>query len=221
MHKQFFSFPARASWQVSYAVRRWQHILLEQKGKAGPRGGDHVRLAGLHPAGPTEDRDQRAALGEEQEPRQGMLRLGHMWEGGWGRKGREGPARQRGRWTRCAFSLMPTPGKAPPKGTCSRQFSSVQPLTCVRLFATPWTAACQASLSITYSQSLLKLMSTESVMPSNHLTLCRPLLLPPSIFPSIRIFSKESVLRIRWPKDWSFTLSSNPSNEYSKRRCSL
>ena len=110
---------------------------------------------------------------------------------------------------------------APPKGTCSRQFSSVQPLTCVRLFATPWTAACQASLSITYSQSLLKLMSTESVMPSNHLILCRPLLLPPSIFPSIRIFSKESVLRIRWPKDWSFTLSSNPSNEYSKRRCSL
>src|SRR5574338_710861 len=78
---------------------------------------------------------------------------------------------------------------------------------------TPWTAARQASLSITNSQSLLKLMSIESVMPSNHLILCRPLLLPPSIFPSIRVFSSESVLRIRWPKYWSFSI--NPSNEYS------
>ena len=81
--------------------------------------------------------------------------------------------------------------------------------------ATPWTAAHQASLSIDNSQSLLKLMSIESVMPSNHLILCRPLLLPPSIFPSIRVFSNESVLRIRWPKYWSFSLNISPSNEYS------
>ena len=94
-------------------------------------------------------------------------------------------------------------------------FSSVQLLSSVRLFATPWTAACQASLSITSSQSLLKLMSIESVMPSNHLILCHPLLLPPSIFPSISIFSNESVLRIRWPKYWSFSLNISPSNEYS------
>ena len=80
------------------------------------------------------------------------------------------------------------------------QFTSVQLLSCVQLFATPWTAALQASLSITNSQSLLKFMSIESVMPSNHLILCHPLLLPPSIFPSIRGFSNESVLRIRWPK---------------------
>ena len=94
------------------------------------------------------------------------------------------------------------------------QFSSVQSLSRVWLFATPWTAARHASLSITNSQSLLKLMSVESVMPSNHLILCRPLLLPPSIFPSIRVrFSNESVLCIRWPKYWSFSIS--PSNEYS------
>ena len=79
---------------------------------------------------------------------------------------------------------------------------------------TPWTAACQASLSITNSQRLLKLMSIESVMPSNHLILCRPLLLPPSIFPSIRVFSNESVLHIRWPKYWSFSFSISPSNEH-------
>ena len=79
---------------------------------------------------------------------------------------------------------------------------------------TPWTAAHQASLSITISQSLLKLMSFVSVMPSNHLVLCHPLLLPPSNFPSIRVFSKESVLHIRWPKYWSFSLSISPSNEY-------
>ena len=92
---------------------------------------------------------------------------------------------------------------------------SVQSLSCVHLFATPWTAACQASLSITNSWSLLKLMSIESVMPSNHLILCRPLPLPPSIFPSIRVFSNESVLRIRWPEYWSFSVSISPSNEYS------
>ena len=82
------------------------------------------------------------------------------------------------------------------------------------LFAILWTAACQASLSFTNSQSLFKLMSIESVMPSNHLVLCHPLLLPPSIFPSLRGFSSESVLRIRWPKYWSFSISISPSNEY-------
>ena len=83
------------------------------------------------------------------------------------------------------------------------------------LFATPWTAARKASLFITNSQSLLKLMSIESVMPSNHLILCSPLLLLPSVFPSITVFSNESVLHIRWPKDWSFSFSISPSNEYS------
>ena len=92
--------------------------------------------------------------------------------------------------------------------------SSVQLLSCVQLFATPWTAACQASLSITNSWSLLKLMSFESVMPSNHLILCRPLLLLPSIFPSIRVFSNKSVLYIRWPKYWSYSFSISPSNEH-------
>ena len=85
--------------------------------------------------------------------------------------------------------------------------SSDQSLSCVRLFATPWTAARQTSLSITNSRSLLKLMSIESVMPSNHLILCRPLRLLPSIFPSIRVFSSESVFHIRWPKYWSFSFS--------------
>ena len=93
--------------------------------------------------------------------------------------------------------------------------SSVQSLSHVQLFVTPWTATCQASLSIAKSLSLLKLMSIESIMPSNHLVLCRPLLLPPSIFPSIRVFSNESVLHIRWPKYWSFGFSISPSNEYS------
>ena len=91
--------------------------------------------------------------------------------------------------------------------------SSVQSLNCVRLLAAPRTAARQASLSFTNSRNLLKLTSIESVMPSNHLILCRPLLLP-SIFPSIRVFSKESVLRIRWPKYWSFNFNISPSNEY-------
>ena len=93
--------------------------------------------------------------------------------------------------------------------------SSVQSLSRVCLFTSPWTAARQASLSITNSQSLLKLMSIESVMPSNHLILCRPLLLPPSIFPRIRVFSNESALRIRWPRCWSFSFNISPSNEYS------
>ena len=94
------------------------------------------------------------------------------------------------------------------------QFSSVQLFSCVRPFATPWTAARQASPSITNSRSLLKLMSIESVMPSNHLILCHPLLLLPSIFPSIRIFSNESALCIRWPKNRSFSFSISPSNEH-------
>ena len=88
-------------------------------------------------------------------------------------------------------------------------------LSRVRLFVTPWTAACQASLSFTISQNLFKLMSVESVMPSNHLILCRPLLFLPSIFPSIRVFSNESALHIRWPKYWSFSFSISPSKEYS------
>ena len=93
--------------------------------------------------------------------------------------------------------------------------SSFQSLSHVRLFSTPWTTVHQASLSITNSRSLLRLMSIELVMSSNHLILCRPLLLLPSIFPSIRVFSSESVLWIRWPKDWSFSFSVSPSNEYS------
>ena len=96
----------------------------------------------------------------------------------------------------------------------SVQFSSVWLLSHVQLFVTPWIAAHQASLSISNSQRLRKLMSTETVMPSNHLILCRHLL-PPSVFPSIRVFSNESVLRIRWPKYWSFSFSISPSNEYS------
>ena len=97
----------------------------------------------------------------------------------------------------------------------SRPVSPVQLLSCVRLFATPWTAACQASLSITNSWRPPKPMYIELVMPSNHLIFCRPLLLPPSIFPSIRIFSSELVHCIRWPKYWSFSFSIIPSNEYS------
>ena len=93
--------------------------------------------------------------------------------------------------------------------------ATVQVLSHVWIFVTPWTAACWAPLSITNSQSLLKLMSIESVMPSNRLILCHPLLLPPSIFSSIRVFSNESVLCIRWPKYWSFSFSISPSNEYS------
>ena len=95
------------------------------------------------------------------------------------------------------------------------QFSSVQSLCCVQLFVTPWTEAHQASLSIANSRSLLKLMSMESVMPSNPLILCHPLLLLPSIFPSIRVFLDYSALRIRWPKYWSFSFNISPSNEHS------
>ena len=98
---------------------------------------------------------------------------------------------------------------------CILVFSSDQSLSLVRLFATPWAAAHQASLSIINSQNLPKLICIESVMPSNHLILCCPLFLPPSILSSIRLFSNESVLCIRWPKYWSFSFSISPSNEYS------
>ena len=94
------------------------------------------------------------------------------------------------------------------------QFSSVQSLSHVQLFATPWSAACQASLPITNSWSLLKLVSIESVMPFNHLILCLPILLLPSIFPSIRVFSNESSLHNRWPRYWSFNFNISPSNEH-------
>ena len=107
-------------------------------------------------------------------------------------------------WSRYDFPYLPS----------GFSNSSVQ-FSCVWLFATPWTSAHQASLSITNSWSLLKLMSIELVRPFNHLILCCPLLLLPSICPSIRVFSKESVLWIRWPKYWSFSLSISPSNEYS------
>ena len=96
------------------------------------------------------------------------------------------------------------------------QFSSVQSLSCVRLFVTPWTGTRQSSLYINNFQSLFKIMSIESVMPSNHFILGRPFLLLPSIFPRIRVFSNESVLLIRWLKNWSFSFSISPSNEYSR-----
>ena len=96
------------------------------------------------------------------------------------------------------------------------QFNSVQSLSCVQLFVTPWTAVWQVSLSITNSWSLLKLMSIKSVMPSNHLILCHPLLFLPSSFPSISVFSNELVLSIRWPNYWSLSFSISPSNEYSE-----
>ena len=98
----------------------------------------------------------------------------------------------------------------------SLQFSSVQSLSRVRLFVTPWIAACQASLSITNSRSLFRLTSIESVMPSSHLIFCLPLLLLPPIPPSIRVFSNESTLRMRWPKYWSFSFSISPSNEHPR-----
>ena len=101
-----------------------------------------------------------------------------------------------------------------PSHTVQNQFSSVQSLSCVRFFATPWTTACQASLSITNSCSLPKLMSIESVMPSSNLILCRPLLLLPSTFPIIRVFSNESALHTRWPKYWHFSFRISPSNEH-------
>ena len=109
------------------------------------------------------------------------------------------------------WSGVPLPS---PTMEYSVQFSSFQSLSCVRLFATPWTAACQELSSINF-RSLLRLMSIESVMPSNHLILCHPLLLLPSIVPNIRVFSNDLALHIRWPKYWSFSFSISPSNEYS------
>ena len=109
---------------------------------------------------------------------------------------------------------MPPPSRWPQVAS-SFQLSSAQALTRVRLFETPWTAACQAPLSITNFRSLLKLMTIASVMPSNHLILCRPLLLLLSIFPSIGVFSSESVLCIKWTKYGSFSFSISPSDEYS------
>ena len=103
-------------------------------------------------------------------------------------------------------------------GSCFRWRSDVEIYeinSSVQLFETPWTAACQTSLSITNSQGLLKLMPIELLMPSNHLILCHPLVLPPSIFPSIRVFSNESVLCIKWPKYWSFSFNISPSNDCS------
>ena len=109
-------------------------------------------------------------------------------------------------WTNASLCYFPL--------SLSVQFSSVQSLSCVWLFATPWITARQASLSITNSRSSLKLMSIEWVMPSSYLILCRPLLLLPPITPSIRVFSNESTLRMRWPKYWSFSFSISPSNEH-------
>ena len=114
--------------------------------------------------------------------------------------------------------LLGVRGSLPSGTVCACEVTSVivvQALSRVRLFATPWTAARRASLSITISQSLLRLLSIESVMPSNHLILCRPILLLPSIFPRSWVFSNESALLIRWPKYWSFSFSTSPSNEYS------
>ena len=105
--------------------------------------------------------------------------------------------------------------RRPTEAFSGNVFVVVQSVSHVQLFVTPWTAACQASLSFTISQSFLKLMSTESVMPSKHVILCHPLLLLPSTFPSIRVFSNESSLHIRWPKYWSVSFSISPSNAYS------
>ena len=129
------------------------------------------------------------------------------WRGGEGRKV-GGEFRREGSHV-CLWSIHADAWQRP------SQFSSVQSLSQVWLFATPWTVAHQASLFITNSQSLLRLMSIESVMPSNHLILCCSLLLLPSIFPSTRVFSNVSALHIRWPKYWSFGFSISPSNEYS------
>ena len=132
-----------------------------------------------------------------------MCEAFHIFQGGWSYGGPTGSS--------CQERSCPEGGHC----CCCYLFSSVQSLSCVQLFETPWTAACPVSLSITNSWSLLKLKSIESLMPSNHLILCHPLLLLPSIFPSIRVFSSESVFHIRWLKYWSFSFNISPSNEYS------
>ena len=114
------------------------------------------------------------------------------------------------------FEQTPGDSEGRKPGMLQSQFSSVQLLSRFQLFATPWIAAHQAFMSITYSQSLLRLMSIQLLMPPNHLILCLPLLLLPSILPSIMVFSNESVLPIRWPKYWNFSFSISPSNEYSE-----
>ena len=131
--------------------------------------------------------------------------LGHSWE----ERQRHVPTSRQNRNTSSEAMLVPY------LHLSKLSLSSVQSLSHVQLFATPWSVACQASLSITNCWSLLKLMSIESVTPSNHLILCHPLLLLPSIFPSIRVFSSESVPRIRWPKYWSFSFNISPYNEHS------
>ena len=121
-----------------------------------------------------------------------------------------------GETTRCWGSTQPVPSNRTDGNRHTGRWGravAVQPLSCVQLFETPWTAAHQASLSFTISRSLFKLMRTESMMPSNHLLLCHPLLLLPSIFPSIKIFSNELALCMRWPEFWNFSI--RPSNEYS------
>ena len=143
-----------------------------------------------------------------------VLPMGAPWLG---RESRRRGERGTGAPLPCSLLARSGPAHSPLSflSLCVGHFVVIQSLSRVRLFVTPWTAARQASLSITNSWSLLKLMSIESVMPSSHLILCCPLLLPPSIFPSIMVFSNESFLCIRWPKYWSFSFSISPSNEYS------
>ena len=158
----------------------------------------HVNLSVTHPRRSLRERDEKLSQGNKETTSafQPESLLHPIFVS------REGKALNAGRVN---TRLLPSP----------KVKFSVQLLSHVLLFATPWTAACQDSLSITNSQSLLKLMSIESVIPFNHLILCRPLLLPSSIFPSIRVFSNESILCIKWPKYWSFSFSISPSNEYS------
>ena len=153
----------------------------------------HVRLYGLEMLRTFCDHEGGVCGGRKMSPC-------NPWRGPFNTKSRSKSQRSRSHVLGAVFAI---------------HFSSVQSLSHVRLFVTPWTAADQASLSITNSWSLFKLMSIESVIPSNHLILCRPLLLLPSIFPSIRVFSHESVLCIRWPKYWRFSFSISPSKEYS------
>ena len=155
---------------------------------------------------------QRALLFQPHGKPQISLQVtyGPIWKGEIEKKPRIAQMKQ----SRNTYPSLIQPHFRLPTIEVSIVLSPVQ-LSHIRLFATPWTAARQATLSITNSQSLFKLMSIESVMPSNHLILCQPLLLLPSIFPSIKVYSNGSVLLIRWPKYWSFSFSISPSNEYS------
>ena len=148
---------------------------------------------------------------------QGECQLLNVMSSSWRIRGPGSIRYDRSKWSPGSHLIM---GKMPMASAgVSEMFSSVQSLRHVWLFVTPWTAARQASLSITNSRSLLKLMSTELVMPSNHLILCCSLLLLPSIFPSTRVFSNESALHTRWPKYWSFSFNISPSNEHSGLIC--